>query len=231
MANINENGLTAINDRITAGLSTAVAILYQKPPVAAPFAMLSASSGEVLCQFTSGIRFDVHTGARVTLSNQGGSNNFATNMFIVEVAGQPLKFKLTVASNPSGASGNAIGGTLGANATIQEKPLSVDLDSLSTLVKYEVNSAGMSRQTSSFNSSVLEGTVGSKTARSATSTLSYPNMSGTGIQISHVLTLVGGNSSYADTTATYYNLSPTTVTFMAPLDAITIAVNQTVANL
>ena len=227
---INEESLAAINDRITVGLNTAVAILYQKPPVASSFAMLSASSSEVLCQFTSGVYFTVHTGARVTLTNRG-TNNFATDMYIIAVAGQPLQFKLTVASNPSGASGDPIGGTLGINATIQEKPLSVDLDSLATLVKYELNSAGMSRQTSSFNSSVLEGTVGSKIARSITPTVSFANTSGSAVQISHVLTLVGGNSSYANTTAIYQNLSPTTVSLLSNGDAITIAANQTVSRL
>jgi hypothetical protein len=143
-------------------------------------------------------------------------------MFMIPVAGQPLQFRLSLTQ---GGAALAVGSALGSSATVQEKPLDVDVDSLAQLVLYESNSPGMARQIASFGSSVAV----ALTSRSVTTQISFSNAGSVPVGVSHVLTIVGGNSTPQSTVSTYHGLSLTTVQSLSVGDSLAVTANQIVS--
>lgn len=187
------------------------ALLYQNPSRAnEPFALVSGET-EVYELTGSAPGLAIVTDKRVTLFNAGTA---VTNWLLVKqpTAGQ---FKL---KNP--ATGTFLTGSVPGTAEVFDFDIN-ESDKLEVLVSYEVGWSGYSRQTESSTSLTFNPATGESSLTFTNA--SFSNASGSSVQISHVLGILGGQLTIGNFSDTHsgYGLQALTATIA---DAQTIDV-------
>jgi hypothetical protein len=192
-------------DRLLAGESVALALIDQgvtDNPV--PFSMVSPGNAETLCTFSSPSVRPVSDYRQVRLTNYSAPGvAFQTDMFMIPVAGQPLRFRL---SFTRGGLAVSVGGPLNANSTIALMPVSVQdtLLCLSSLQPVWCPRQVVPALASYSTKDYYYGLRAFKALTSAT----FSNTQSKNFKFTHVLALVGGNSTYGSTVCSFFSLMP-----------------------
>ena len=190
-------------DRLLAGDSVALALIDQGFTSFFPFSMVSPGNAETLCTFSSPSVHPVSDYRQVELKDFSASGvAFQTDMFMIPVAGQPLQFRLAFTR---GGPAVAVGGSLNAKATIAVVQISED-DTL--LCLSSLQPVWCPRQIVSALPSYSTKNGLRAFAFKALTSATFANTQSKDFEFTHVLALVGGNSTYGSTDCSFFSLMP-----------------------